>query len=212
MKKRNFLIVLLLLSIVTIVLAVSVAIFRYVGNGTTNNVIETGRIVFSYSDAEPGNNSNPIKITDALPMKDEEGKVLSGTNQYFDFSVSASTTSVDLAYEITVLKLDNSTMDEDTVKIYLTDLTSGKEEETEITGGVVPTYKELKDTSNSLMEGKSIYFGTVKAGEVAYGKNFRLRMWIKDVLTTGEEEQTSAIDETVREFTVKVNVSAIGNN
>ena len=62
MKRRNLIIIVLLLSIITIFLGISVAVFRYVGNGTTNNVIETGKIIFSYSDAEPGNNSNPIII------------------------------------------------------------------------------------------------------------------------------------------------------
>ena len=209
MRKRNFLIILLLLSVVTIFLGVSVAVFRYVGKGTTNNVIETGRIIFSYSDAEPGNSSNPINISNAMPTSDETGKVLSGTNEYFDFSVSASTTSTDLAYEITVLKQKNSTLDEDKIKIYLTELNGASEKQTEITGtDVVPTYNQLKDTTNNLMEGKSIYFGTVKAGEVAYGKNFRLRMWIKKDETDPDENNI----EEIKEFTVKVNVSAIGNN
>ena len=55
-----------------------------------------------------------------------------------------------------------------------------------------------------LVEGKTIYYGTVKAGEVAYGKKFRLRMWISDAVDSVESSDLK--------FTVKVNVAAAGNN
>ena len=153
-------------------------------------------------------------------------QLLSSPNEYFDFSVTASTTTTDLAYEITVMKQKTSTLDEDAVKMYLTELNGDKEVETEITGGdVTPTYAELNDTTNKAMVGKSIYFGTVKAGEVAYGKNFRFRMWLKynpnsandpvdpnnTVNPTTSQNSEETINE-IKEFTVKINVSAIGNN
>ena len=211
MKKKNMIIITLLLSIVAISLGVSVAVFNYFGAGTTNNVIETGRIIFSYSDAELGSDSgNGINITNAMPTPDTDGKLLSSPKEYFDFSVTASTTSTDIAYEISAIKLDKSTMDEDNVKIYLTELVGvNQEKETEITGGdTTPTYKELKTTNNPLLTGKSLYFGTVKAGEVAYGKKFRLRMWIK--YPDNEDINYEEINEKM--FKVKVNVAAVASN
>ena len=206
MKKGNLIIVVLLLSIITIFLGFSVAVFVYLGKGTTNNVIQTGRIVFSYSDADIGSDDgNGIDIVNALPISDENGKILSSSKEYFDFTITASTTDTDLVYEIVANKQEESTMNEGVVKVYLTEYNGNIEVETPITGGsVTPTYAELSDTTNNLLEGKTIYYGTIKAGEVAYGKKFRLRMWL-DSRARQEE-----IGETF--FKVKVNVAALGNN
>lgn len=209
-KKKNkqlILIIALLLSIIIISVGVSIAVFTYFGSGNTNNVIQTGRVVFSYSDANGGGNG--INITDALPMQDSVGKQLAGSSQYFDFSVTASTTSTDLSYEIVVKKDDNSTLGDDWVKIYLTEVLGNSEIETPITGtAVVPTYLELSTTTNSLLNGKTIYYGTVQAGEVAYGKNFRLRMWIKDPNIPNFD--TDVLNN--KNYKVRVNVAAISSN
>lgn len=205
MKNKNIILVILLLSLVTIFFGISTAAFFYLGRGTTNNVIQTGRIVFSYSDAELGGSGNGIDIIDAIPIPDSKGKILSSPNEYFDFTISASTTSTDIIYEITANKQEHSDMDEDKVKIYLTEFNGSTELETPLTGGnITPTYAELTDTTNPLLEGKTIYFGNVAAGEVAYGKKFRLRMWLSnaDVVSELPEER----------FSVKVNVAAVGNN
>lgn len=206
MKKGNLIIVVLLLSMITIFLGFSAAIFFYLGKGTTNNVIQTGKIVFSYSDADIGSeDGNGIDIVNALPMSDASGKILSSPKEYFDFTISASTTNTDLVYEIVANKQEDSTMNEGVVKIYLTEFNGNTEVETPITGGnVTPTYAELSDTNNNLLEGKTIYYGTVNAGEVAYGKKFRLRMWIDNRATENE------VGESI--FKVKVNVAAVGNN
>ena len=212
MNKKEMIALVLLLSIATIFLGVSVAIFNYFGKGTTNNVIETGKIVFSYSDADFGSyEGNGVNIVNAYPISDEKGKSSIKTNEYFDFTITASTTNTDLAYEIVANKGDNSTLDESKVKIYLTEFDGNNEVETPITGtSVVPTYSELKDTTNGLLKGKTIYFGTVKAGEVAYGKKFRFRMWLsnKDVGETTDDIKI----QTQETFTARINVAAIGNN
>lgn len=205
MKKKNVIVVMLLLSLLTIVLAVSTAVFFYLGRGTTNNVIETGRIVFSYDESKFGVDGDNININEAIPVPDSVGKIMIGTHEYFDFTVSASTTTTDLAYEIVVNKQNGSTMPENAVKIYLTEFDGVTEKETPITGGnITPTFADLNDTTNSLIEGKTIYHGTVQAGEIAYGKKFRLRMWINDTVP--------ATDIANLKFTVKVNVAAVGNN
>lgn len=197
-------VVLLFLSLICIFFGISYAIFTYFGEGMTNNVIQTGKVVFSYSDANGG--TNGINIEDALPIPDEMGKILSGEGEYFDFSVSATTTSVDLGYEIAVNSSLESTLDPKYVKIYLTTIEGTEEKElplTSLSTGVV-TYEALKDTNNSLLTGKTIYYGTVKAGEVAYGKKFRLRMWV--AVPEDEEFDYSLIND--KYFSVKVNVAA----
>ncbi len=204
-KKRILLIVLLLLLTISVFFGISVSIFTFFGKGNTNNVIETGRIIFSYSDALK--KGNGIDIKDALPMSDEEGVVLSKENEYFDFSVSATTTSTDIAYEIVVNKDETSTLPDDMVKIYVTELDGSNEKVVPLLEKEIPTYSELKSTTNKLLSGKTVYFGEVKAGEVAYGKKFRLRIWIKDVdPETFDYETINAKD-----FKVRVNVAAIGS-
>ena len=198
---------LLFLSLTFIFIGISFSIFTYFGEGLTNNVIETGRVVFSYSDANGGGNG--ILIEDAVPISDEVGKRLSGAGEYFDFSVTASTTSTDLVYEMVVLKNDESTLDEKFVKIYLTKIVGSQELETPLTMlDDVQTYDELNDTTNSLLNGKTIYYGNVSAGEVAYGQNFRLRMWV----SVPDEVNYDYSQVNDKKFSVKVNVAAVATN
>lgn len=198
-------IVFLFLSLVFVFAGISVAVFNYFGQGMTNNVIQTGRIVFSYSDANGG--TNGISIEDAIPISDDMGKVLAGEGEYFDFTVSASTTTTNIAYEIAVKKDENkSTLPDEWVKIYLTTFEGNEEKETNITStnsGVV-TYNDLSETTNDLLVGKTIYYGNVQAGEVSYGRKFRLRMWVKDPNTTNFDY--SILND--KYYSVKVNVAA----
>ena len=204
-KKRILLLILLLLSVISVFVGISVSIFTFFGKGNTNNVIETGRIIFSYSDALK--KGNGIDIKEAMPIKDEDGIVLSKENEYFDFSVSATTTSTDIAYEIVVNKDETSTLPDDMVKIYLTEIDGNSEKVVPLMEKEIPVYSALKDTTNNLLSGKSVYYGEVKAGEVAYGKKFRLRMWIKDVDSTTFDYET--IFNKI--YKVRVNVAAIGS-
>lgn len=198
-------IIVLFLSLVFVFAGISYAIFSYFGAGMTNNVIQTGRIVFSYSDANGG--TNGISIENVVPISDDLGKLLAGDGEYFDFTVSASTTTTNLAYEITVKKDDNSTLPDEWVKIYLTTFEGNDEIATTITSPVdgIVTYNELLTTTNNLLTGKTVYYGSVQAGEVSYGRKFRLRMWVKD-------PNEANFDYTIlndKYFSLKVNVAAI---
>lgn len=183
---------------------ISYAIFSYFGTGTTSNVLQTGKVAFSYSDTNGG--SNGIFIENAVPIPDGQGKILIGEREYFDFTVSASTVSSDLIYEIVVNKDSESTLPDDWIKIYLTTFEGSEEKETPLTmtNGKVITYQALKDTNNSLLTGKTIYYGNVESGEIAYGKKFRLRMWIR--MPIEEEYDYGFISN--KTFSVKVNVAA----
>lgn len=197
-------IVVLFLSLICIFSGFSIAFFTYFGEGMTNNVIQTGKVVFSYSDANGG--SNGIYIENAFPIPDDMGKILSGEKEYFDFNVTATTTTNDLVYEVAVQKGDNCTLNPDFVKIYLTSFEGTIEKDTpltSLTSGVV-TYSSLTDTTNPLLTGKTIYYGNVSAGEVAYGKKFRLRMWVAEPNDVNFDY--SQVND--KYFSVKVNVAA----
>lgn len=181
-SKTNILaIIILFISLVFLFSGISYSIFQYFGMGMTNNVIQTGKIVFSYSDAY--GSENGISIENAMPIPDDTGKVLFGSEEYFDFTVSATTTSSNIAYEITVLKSAESTLDEKYVKVYLTTIEGTQEIETPITtqNATVLTYNQLNHTNNPLLTGKTVYYGTVQAGAVSYSRRFRLRMWVTDL-------------------------------
>ena len=201
-------VVVLFLSLIFIFAGISYSIFTYFGEGLTNNVIETGRIIFSYSDADGGGNG--ISIEDAVPISDEVGKVLSGSGEYFDFTITASTTATDLVYEIAALKGELSTLADKYVKVYLTEIQGTEELGVPLTvvDNVVTTYDELAETTNSLLDGKTLYYGTVKAGEVAYGKKFRLRMWVTAPNTSNFDY--NEINDKM--FSIKVNVASSGTN
>lgn len=205
-KLTFFAIIILFLSFIFFFSGISYSIFSYFGMGITNNVIYTGKIIFSYSDANGGENG--IYIENASPVSDEVGKVLSGEGEYFDFTITASTTKTNLSYEIAVEKDPNSTLKEDWIKIYLTTLEGNQEFSTDITlnNNEVITFNQLTDTTNNLISGKTIYYGTVQAGEISYGKKFRLRMWIKDPNQTNFDY--SILNQ--RFFSLKVNVGAVG--
>lgn len=211
MKKNGVsvsVVIILFFSIIFLFFGISYSIFTYFGEGMTNNVIETGRIIFSYSDAFGGGNG--INMINAFPISDSMGKILAGESEYFDFSVSATTSNSDLAYEIAVKASDDSTLDPKYVKIYLTTFEGSDEKEVPLISsndGIV-TYDSLLDTNNSILSGKSIYYGSVKAGEVAYGKKFRLRMWV--AMPDSDDFDYDLISN--KTFSLKVNVAASSIN
>lgn len=205
-KKKIILLVVLLLSVICLFAGISVSIFTFFGKGNTNNVIETGKIIFSYSDADE--KGNGINMENSFPMHDSDGILLSSENEYFDFSVLAYTTKKDLNYEIVVVKDENSTFDDKDIKIYLTEFDGNTEKPVPIEEEKVLTYDELTPTTNTLLKGKTVYYGTVQAGEVSYGKKFRLRMWIK----YPDNEDINYEDINEKMFKVKVNVAAVASN
>ena len=165
--------------------------------GTTSNIITTGNISFAYTEGDFVGNG--IKITNALPISDEEGKILFGANNYFDFSINGNSSVNDVNYEIVVNKDASSTMDDGNIKIYLTEITAAGEVPSELViNNSVKTYSELNDSTKQ--NGKIVYLGTMKNNTSNYNKKFRLRMWI-----ASDVDFTEVMG---KELSVKVNVVA----
>ena len=96
--------------LVVAVVGVSFAAFSYSRTGEQVNTITTGTITMNYTD-----DSNGIKLTNAMPMSDENGKALTGENNVFDFTVTATingsgTTTIN--YDVTATKESDSTLDD----------------------------------------------------------------------------------------------------
>lgn len=196
-KKKTTGIVLSVLGVLSLVLitaGVTYAFFSYAKQGTTENSITTGTITFLYDEKKA--EGNGIVITDALPMADSDGKVLTGDNNVFDFKVTAETTgNANIPYQVTArMSKDSDTTLQDKVKLYLTTVTGDVETAAEktVTGDKVNTYESLAQYSkvdSSVATEKLIYEGVVPANSKApakYEQNFKLRMWLAGDTTDGD--------------------------
>lgn len=214
-RQSRMLLILALFLLVAVTAGVSYAFFNYTRLGTTENTISTGTITFLYDEKAAAGNG--IAITDALPMTDANGKIITGTNNVFDFRVLATTTgNANIPYEITARRKDDSDAIDSNVKLYLVETSGGSETEAPLTmnGTDVKTYADLTQTTTTVGDGiveKTIYKGTIPANSTDYEKNFRLRMWISedtDYSPTTDEEGNDNYPMNNKKFTVSVNIYA----
>lgn len=209
--QSRIVLVLAIFLLVAVTVGVSYAFFTYARLGTTENTITTGTITFLYD--EKNASGNGITIVDALPTTDANGKLLTGDNNVFDFKVLATTTgNTSLPYEITARKKADSTVPEEAIKIYLTEVGTDTETPAPLTlkDTNVARFSELNQTSVAVTDGtieKTIYNGSVPASSTNYEKNFRLRMWIADDTDYSPNENGEYLMNN-KKFTVTVNVYA----
>ena len=159
--------------LVVAVVGISFAAFSYSKTGDVSNTITTGTITMGYT--EP---TNGINLTDALPITDTAGKALSGDNNTFDFTVTATiagTTTIN--YAITAVKGDGCTVADDGIKVYLTD-----QNDAEVLAPTKVTALSKTASSNAAGAPADQYVlktGTYKAAGTTT-ENYRLRMWVAD--------------------------------
>ncbi len=198
-KRQVFLTLIAVLSLVLITVGVSYSLFTYSKTGVTDNVVTTGKINFLYT--EVSGIGKGISLTDAFPISDEEGKLQTGEGKVFDFKITSTIEmNSSISYEVTARKKSDSTLDEDKVKLYLTEV-DGTEQEI-----LLDKYSNLDQTNTKVPDGiveKTIYEGTVPAN-TNYEKNFRLRMWLDNDTDFSEGDMNN------KTFTITVNVYANG--
>ena len=200
-KKKQIIITLVaIISLIVITVGVTYAFFNYAKEGTTDNTIKTGGITFLYT--EVSGVGKGISLTDAYPVADSIGKVQTGEGKIFDFKVTSNISmNSSIGYQVTARKKTGSTLANNAVKVYLTEV-NGTEQEL-----LLSKYSELDQTdkvdSNKFDE-RILYEATVPANTSNYEKNFRLRMWVSD---DTDFTDGSMNDKT---FTLTVNVYADG--
>ena len=200
-KKKQIIITLIaIISLIVITVGVTYAFFNYAKEGTTDNTIKTGSITFLYT--EVSGVGKGISLTDAYPVADSIGKVQVGEGKVFDFKVTSTISmNSNIDYQVTARKKTDSTLDDDAVKVYLTEV-NGTEQEL-----LLSKYSELSQTDrvdiNKYTE-KVLYGDTVPANTSNYEKNFRLRMWVSDDTDFSDGSMNDKI------FTLTVNVYADG--
>ena len=199
-KKQAILTLIAILSLVVITVGVSYSLFTYSRTGTTDNVVKTGKVNFLYT--EVSGVGKGISLTDAFPISDEEGKIQIGEGKVFDFKITSTIEmNSNIKYEVTARKKSDSTLEDDKVKLYLTEV-DGTEKEI-----LLDKYSSLPQTNTKVPDGvieKTIYEGEVSANTSNYEKNFRLRMWLSDDADFSDGSMNN------KTFTVTVNVYANG--
>ena len=200
-KKKQIIITLIaIISLIVITVGVTYAFFNYAKEGTTDNTIQTGSITFLYT--EVSGVGKGISLTDAYPVADSIGKVQVGEGKVFDFKVTSNISmNSSIGYQVTARKKTGSTLANNAVKVYLTEV-NGTEQEL-----LLSKYSELDQTDKvdiSKYDERILYEATVPANTSNYEKNFRLRMWVSD---DTDFTDGSMNDKT---FTLTVNVYADG--
>lgn len=193
--------------LVVAVVGVSFAFFTYSQQGTTENTITTGTLVFKYDEKTSG-----INLTNAVPITDAEGKALTGASNVFDFSVTSTIKgNTTISYEISAVsdvgKIEAAKrLDPKYVKVRLSSILDGAAVSGSETELKLAYFDKLTpatgDATSSLL-----YTGTAVASDTAVTKWYRLQMWMAD---TDSANQPTVMNESTngKVFTIKVNVSA----
>lgn len=191
-QKKMLLSVLGVAILVVAVIGISFAAYTATFDQENTNSVATGTIMVSYT--EP---TNAIKIEDALPLSDANGIALTGEGKSFDFTVSTqATNALTVPYEISLTKVDTSTLADSEVKVYLTK--GGKQV-------LAPTLvsalagSTVRNGSKVLYTTQDVFNGT---GEAAKVTNYVLKMWLDEqVVVDGNPDNQ-------KEYTAKVNVDS----
>ena len=165
----------------------------YKGDSGGNNEIITDKIIFSYSDVDRAGSG--IYIENAMPTKDEVGKKLIGSKEYFDFNINATSKRTDIKYQLLIRKNDVSTLSNNDVRIYLTSLNGTYEQEL-----LLMYFSDLDTTTVDGTDYYVLYEKVLNKGIDNYSDYYRLRMWVKEDAVNYEDKM----------FSINVDVSAIG--
>lgn len=196
--KRIILSVLGVLLLLCSVFVVGFAVFVFEDTSNHENTITTGTISFSYNEKSNGIDLvNAIPIDDAVGMKLTNSNKAQGINQgYFEFSVQASgSAKQSLKYQIYATLQEDSDMDPNYIKVYLTD---DQDRPYPNYTSSVPVFTALENYNDTSDE-KVLYKGTIIPTENKT-QRFRLRLWVAKDYADGSTSKT---------FKIKVNVKAI---
>lgn len=208
-SKKVLLSVLGVAILIVAVVGISFAALNYDRVGGTNS-ISTGTVTMSFAEVTKG-----IALTDALPISDAAGKALSGSGQYFDFSVStAASTALAIDYEINVTPVAVNTSDsvgaltDEQVKVYLEKKNASDTYEQ----SVAPTLASTLTASTVRVGSKVLKTVTVNhTGTGTLVDEYRLRIWIDENVNV---DDLSGTEGKHYEYRLKVNVdgtaSALG--
>ncbi len=193
-KKQLLLTIGLVLILVLMIVGISYAAFKFVGEGKKPNTITTGAITMEYTES-----TNTISMTGALPTTDATGKVRLTKGEYFDFTIKSSIQgNANINWEIAAEDITPSSakkMAGKNIKLYLTKLDSTGAE-TQVMAPKVYSATTSANTKTGRPSGvMSLATGTMSASETT---NYRLRMYV-------DEDYNPQGDGGGLSFSVKIN-------
>ena len=193
-KKKDFILILIVFTLLIAIAGISYAAFSFAGTGQKLNTITTGAISMEYVES-----TNVISMNNALPTTDSTGKSRLNDGESFDFTVKSSITgNTDINYEIAAKEENGNTFDGKNIKFYLTKVNSdGSEEE------AMPPKTYSEDPSGNGYTGRpsdmmSLFVGNLnQQGDTEI--KYRLRLWV-------DESYNPQNDNGGLVYKVKVNV------
>ena len=193
-KKQLLLSIGLVLILVLMIVGISYAAFKFVGEGKKPNTITTGAIMMEYTES-----TNTISMTGALPTTDATGKVRLTKGEYFDFTIKSSIQgNANINWEIAAEDITPSSakkMAGKNIKLYLTKLDSAGAE-TQVMAPKVYNASTSANTKTGRPSGvMSLATGTMSTSETT---NYRLRMYV-------DEDYNPQGDGGGLSFSVKIN-------
>ena len=193
-KKQLLLTIGLVLVLVLMIVGISYAAFKFVGEGNKPNTITTGAITMEYEES-----TNTISMTGALPTTDTTGKVRLTKGEYFDFTIKSSIQgNANINWEIAAEDITPSSakkMAGKNIKLYLTKLDSTGAE-TQVMAPKVYNASTSANTKTGRPSGvMSLATGTMSTSETT---NYRLRMYV-------DEDYNPQGDGGGLSFSVKIN-------
>ena len=193
-KKQLLLSIGLVLILVLMIIGISYAAFKFVGEGKKPNTITTGAITMEYTES-----TNKISMTGALPTTDATGKVRLTEGEYFDFTIKSNIKgNTNINWEIAAEDITPSSakkMDGKNIKLYLTKLDSAGAE-TQVMAPKVYNASTSANTKTGRPSGvMSLATGTMSTSETT---NYRLRMYV-------DEDYNPQGDGGGLSFSVKIN-------
>ena len=192
-KRQLLLSIGLVLILVLMIVGISYAAFKFVGEGKKLNTITTGAITMEYTES-----TNTISMTGALPTTDATGKVRLTAGEYFDFTIKSNIQgNANINWEIAAEDITASSakkMNGKNIKFYLTKLTGDNEEE--VMAPKVYNATTSANTKTGRPSGvMSLATGTMSTSETT---NYRLRMYV-------DEDYNPQGDGGGLSFSVKIN-------
>ena len=193
-KKQLLLSIGLVLILVLMIVGISYAAFKFVGEGKKPNTITTGAITMEYTES-----TNTISMTGALPTTDATGKVRLTAGEYFDFTIKSNIQgNANINWEIAAEDITASSakkMAGKNIKLYLTKLDSAGAE-TQVMAPKVYNASTSANTKTGRPSGvMSLATGTMSTSETT---NYRLRMYV-------DEDYNPQGDGGGLSFSVKIN-------
>ena len=155
---------------------------------------DDGKVTIIYNETD-----NYITITNAVPLSDEAGKVLSDSDEYMDFTVDVKMTKkASIKYQVVAAKENDSTIEDNEIRLYLERSEDGL------------NYQEVMEPTAYIPLAVNNEFGSKKGNmvmdEVIVNETktyyYRLRMWLSSDYHMTLEPKT---------FRARVNVNAVSN-